>query len=171
MIEDSRLQADAMLAAGLLLMKYIRRPGLGERLDEIARLMWDILQAETGIEAVIALLRYLTEAGQYVTEGDVARVVEALPGGGDIMATVAQKWMEKGMEQGLQQGLQQGLLKARREDILMLLEVRLQPEQTWLEQVSRQLESIEDVARLQALHLAAAQVSSEEEFEAHLGET
>ncbi len=157
-IEDSRLQVDAMLAAGLLLMKYIRRPELRERLKEVARLMGEVMGAETGIEAVIALLRYLAEAGQYVTEGDVERVVEALPRGGDIMATVAQKWLE------------QGLLKARREDILMLLEVRLQPERGWLEEVSRRLEGIEDVARLQALHLTAAQVASKEEFEARLGE-
>lgn len=157
-IEDAHLQVNAMLAAGLLLMKYIRRPELRERLEGIGYLMREVLEAETGIEAVVVLLRYLAEAGQYVGEEDVEQVVKALPRGGEVMATVAQKWMER------------GLLKARREDILALLEVRLQPKREWLDKVAQQLERIEDVARLQALLLAAAQASSPEEFEAHLRE-
>ncbi len=165
-IEDAALQVDAMLAAGLLLMKYIRRPELRERLDAIGRLMREVMEAETGVEAVVALLRYLAEAGRYVGEEDVERVVKALPRGGEIMATVAQKWVE----QGLQRGLEQGLLRARREDILALLEMRLQPRREWLDYVAQQLERIDDAARLQALHLAAAQVSSPQEFEAQLAE-
>ncbi len=74
------------------------------------------------------------------------------------MATVAQKWMER------------GLLKGRREDILTLLEMRLQPKREWLDRIARQLEGIEDIARLHTLLLTAAQVSSPEEFEARLAQ-
>ena len=140
------------------------------------------------------MLRYVAEAREGLSEERVRAVVEkALPKGGEVMATLAQKWLEEGMQrgreeglregirqglqqglqqgiqqglqQGLQQGMQQGLVKARRDDVVALLRARLQPGEAWLVAVAERLEAIDDLGRLQHLLIVAAQVESEEAFE------
>ena len=154
--EDVQLRADVLLRAGLLLMKYIQRPELREHLEQVATLMAEVLRSETGIEAAIALLRYLAEAGRHVSEEDVQRVVKALPGGGEIMATVAQKWKEEGLREGMIKGL------------VAVLRARFAPDETWLEDMTTRLQKIDNLERLEALHITAAQVQSLEAFEAAL---
>ncbi len=164
-VEDAVLWQEMVIGSWLAVMKYIQRPELEVRLEDIVRVLWrwgEVVGSETGIEALITVLRYVTEAREGLSEERVRAVVEkALPEGGEVMATLAQKWLEE----GIQQGLQQGLVKARRDDVVALLRARLQPGEAWLEWVAEQLEAIDDLGRLQHLLIVAAQVESEEAFE------
>ncbi len=146
-----------MLGAGLLLMKYIQRPELRERLWEIVELMGEMVRAGTGVEAAVALLRYIAEAGRYVREEEVQESLRSLPGGKEIMTTIAEQWLER------------GLLKARREDVLALLRARLSPDEAWINHIAARLETIDDLTRLQELLILAAQVDQPEDFERQLG--
>ena len=158
--EDAELRADVMLGAGLLLMKYIQRPELRERLENIVGLIAEMMAVGSGVEAAVALLQYITEAARHVREEDVREAVQALPRGGEIMATIAQQWLEQGVERGL--------LKARREDILALLQARLSPNEAWMDRIATRLDTIDDLTRLQELLIIAAQVERPEDFERQL---
>ena len=146
-----------MLGAGLLLMKYIQRPELRERLWEIVELMGEMVRAGTGVEAAVALLRYIAEAGRYVREEEVQEPLRSLPGGKEIMTTIAEQWLER------------GLLKARSEDVLALLRARLSPDEAWMNHIAARLETIDDLTRLQELLILAAQVDQPEDLERQLG--
>ena len=74
----------------------------------------------------------------------------------------------EGIEEGVKKGLKEGLLRARREDILALLKLRLSPPPEELETIAKRLEHITDLERLQALLILAAQVSDIQAFEAAL---
>ncbi len=172
-VEDEALWREVVIGSWLAVMKYIQRPELGARLEDILRAFWrwvEVAGSRSGVEALITVLRYIAEAREGLSEEDVRAAVErALPQGGEVMATLAQKWLEEGLEKGREEGvredLQQGLLKARREDVVALLRARLQPEAGWLEQVAEELEGIEDLDWLQHLLIVAAQVESPEAFE------
>ncbi len=183
-VEDEVLWGEVVIGAWLALLKYIQRPELEGRLEAIFRALarWmEVAGAESGVEALVTVLRYLAEAREGLREEVLRAAVErALPGGGAVMATLAQKWLEQGLQEGLQkgleeglqkglqQGLREGLVKARREDVVALLEARLAPEAEWLARVRERLEAIDDLERLQRLLIAAAQAESLDAFEAAL---
>ncbi len=64
--------------------------------------------------------------------------------------------------------LKEGALKARREDILALLNARLSPDPESLKRIAARLEAIEDLGRLQDLLLKAAQAQDITAFEEQL---
>jgi flagellar biosynthesis/type III secretory pathway protein FliH len=69
-----------------------------------------LIRQSGGLEFLEIMLRYLSAAAPQLEEDDLRRaVVQALPEGERIMATIAEKWVQQGLEQGLEQGLQQGL--------------------------------------------------------------
>ncbi len=74
----------------------------------------------------------------------------------------------EGIEEGLKQGLKEGLLKARREDILALLNTRFSPSASTLAEIRARLEAIEDLQRLQDLLIAAAQAENLAAFQERL---
>lgn len=69
---------------------------------------------------------------------------------------------QQGLEQGLEQGLKQGMKERAREDILEVLELRLQPDAA--RTFRPVLETIEDPQRLKQLHRAAILAESPEDF-------
>ncbi len=160
-VEDAVLWREVVIGSWLAVMKYIQRPELGARLEDILKALWrcvEVTGSSTGVEALITVLRYVAEAREGLSEKEVRMAVErALPQGGEVMATLAQEWLE----QGLQQGRREGLIQA----IVSLLRLRLKPTEVWLEEISRQLEAVDDLERLENLHLIAAQVESVQAFE------
>ena len=70
--------------------------------------------------------------------------------------------------EGIEEGLREGLLRARREDILALLKLRLSPPPEELESIAKRLEHITDLERLQTLLILAAQGPDVETFRSAL---
>ena len=71
--------------------------------------------------------------------------------------------LEQGLEQGIEQGIEQGGRERAIEDILEVLEVRLDLPAS--HPLSARISAIEDLQRLKQLHRAAIQVSNLDEFE------
>jgi len=164
-VEDAALWREVVIGAWLALMKYIQRPELEGKLEAIfgALRRWlEVAGAESGVEAVVTVLRYLAEAREGLDEAVVRQAMaRALPEGGIPMATLAQKWMQQGLEQGLEQGRREGLVQA----IVALLRARLGPGEAWLQEVAERLEAVEDLETLQELLILAARVESREAFD------
>jgi predicted transposase/invertase (TIGR01784 family) len=95
--------------------KYIYSPYLRNKLWDIFKLFLSLNDKNTVFEYLEALLNYLVNSPGELTEEDlqetVARIIEE---GGDIMQTIAEKWIERGVERGVEKGVRIGVEKGVR---------------------------------------------------------
>ena len=164
---DDAIKGMVTLRVALLLMKYIFREDLGERLPEILGLLQELEKKRSGLEYLETVLRYLAHGTDKINAEDLRKAVEtALPEtGGTVMPTIAEKWIEQGIQQGIQQGtlqgIQQGILQTAREDIIEILEVRFE---VVTRTIVERINGIDDPTILKMLLKKAATVGSLEEF-------
>ena len=116
-------------------------------------LLPDLIRRSGGLEFLEIMLRYLSTAAPQLEEDNLRRaVVQALPEGERIMASIAEKWVQQGLQQGLEQGERQVLLRlvrrrfgeatAQQSEILLVRITKL----TQLEDLSEALLECEDGA-------------------------
>jgi predicted transposase/invertase (TIGR01784 family) len=161
---DEEIKGIMTLKATLLLLKYILRDELRDRLPAILGLLKELISKKTGMEYLETVLTYLVRGTDRVDEEDMRRAMEeVLPlTGGEIMPTIAEKWIEQGVQQGVQQGIQQGILQTSRESVIEALEVRFD---AVTQSVLKRLEDIDDPNVLKMLHKRALRVGSLQEFQ------
>lgn len=123
---DEEIRGVVILKTTLLLFKYILRDELRDHLPEILGLLRELTGKKTGVEYLETVLTYVSRGTDKVDEEDVRRAVEeAFPViGGEIMPTLAEKWIQQGIRQGIQQGIQQGVLEGLLEGIELGLELK-----------------------------------------------
>ncbi len=166
-LADEELQGIVLLRLALLLLKYVFRPELNERLEELLGLLSELSDLRDGLAFLKTVLTYLAAGAERLDEGMVKQAVQNVftDREGVTMATLAEKWMEQGFQRGIQQGIQQGVERAQeaaiRESVIEVLETRfgLLPAQ-----LRRQLEEIHEVTRLKQLLKAAIQAPALEGF-------
>ena len=159
---DEEIRGIVVLKSTLLLLKYILRDELREHLPKILGLLRELTGKKTGMEYLETVLTYVSRGTDKVDEEDVrCAVEEAFPQiGGDIMPTLAEKWIKQGLQQGLQEGLQQGILQKSREAVIDILEVRFK---VVPQSIVKTLNEISDPSILKILHRKAVEVKSLEE--------
>lgn len=179
-MNDSEMRGEVVTRLFVLVLKHIFEHGLGGRLDEILAMAAEVMRQPSGMEMVVALLRYIGRSGLQVTREEIAqKLLTLLPKeGGSLMQTMAQEWIEEGKliglkqgrDEGLKEGETQGLLKARREMILHVLRRRFSPNvdlipaigytsnEALLQQIEQQLLQISDGETLNQLVDAALAV-------------
>ena len=81
-------------------------------------------------------------------------VTEVLSGGGALMATLVERWLEQGRKEGFQEG--------KRQAVLQLLAARFGPASP---KVKGQIETISDIALLDQLFSDALTFTSDEQLE------
>ncbi len=136
---DAELKGAVIHRVVLLVMKHISSTALAQRLPDIFALLYKLFQQERGIEYIETILRYLTVGSDKITQDDLDKAIEqTFPEGGELMPTIAQKWMEqgekrglqkgmqKGRHEGLQEGLQKGMQKGIRQGVLDAIELGLE---------------------------------------------
>ena len=164
---DEEIKGIITLKATLLLLKYILRDELRDRLPAILGLLRELISKKTGMEYLKTVLTYLVRGTDRVNEEDMRSAMEeVLPlTGGEIMPTIAEKWIEqgvqKGIQQGVQQGIQQGILQTSKESVIEALEVRFD---AVTQSVLKRLEDIDDPNVLKMLHKRALRAGSFQEF-------
>ena len=153
---DEEIRGIVVLKSTLLLLKYILRDELREHLPKILGLLRELTGKKTGMEYLETVLTYVSRGTDKVDEEDVrCAVEEAFPQiGGDIMPTLAEKWIK--------QGLQQGILQKSREAVIDILEVRFK---VVPQSIVKTLNEISDPSILKILHRKAVEVKSLEEVE------
>ena len=99
---DDEIRGVVILKSTLLLLKYILRDELRDHLPRILGLLRELTGKKTGMEYLETVLTYVSRGTDRVDEDDVRRAVEeAFPIiGGELMPTLAEKWIEQGMQQG-----------------------------------------------------------------------
>ena len=120
---DEDLKGEVALQVILLVMKHIFSNDLPKRLPGIFALMRELSLRERGIEYVETILRYLTAGTDKIDDKDLHEAIEhTFPEGGQLMPTIAQKWIEEGEKRGLEKGMQEGM----RQGILDAIELGLE---------------------------------------------
>ena len=169
--EDEEIKGAVVLRVAMLVFKYIFRDELSDRLPAILGLLRELTDKRSGLEYLETVLRYLSSGTDKVDKDDLRQAAEAaLPEiGGKIMSTIAEQWVEEGMHKGLQQGIQQGIhqgmqqgvLKAAREAVIDILEVRFD---VVPQSIIKAVMEVDDPEVLKRLYRKAARVTSLEEF-------
>lgn len=136
-MSDEEIRGEIMTRLFMLVLKHIFEQDLGGRLYEILTMVAHVMNQPSGMEMVVALLRYLSRAGVKVSKEEVVeKLVELLPKeGGILMQTMADEWIEEGKAIGLKEGRKEGeregeirgRMQARRETLLQVLQVRFPP--------------------------------------------
>ena len=174
---DEEIKGAVILRVALLLMKYIFRQDLNERIPGILGLLRELSEKRTGLEYVEAVLRYIVNGAptDNIDYEDLKVAVnKALPHiGGEIMPTIADKLREQGMQEGVQKGIQQGMqqgmqkgiqkgrIQTAREAIFESLETRFE---IVPRSIAKKIDEIEELSLLKILHKKSIVVDSLEQF-------
>jgi len=106
---DEEIKGGVFLKVASLLMKHIFSEDIGARLPGILRLMDGIQHARSGLQYLEGVLRYVASRSGHVNKDDLVRALKAALNdeGRDIMATLAEQWIEEGIEKGIEKGMVQ----------------------------------------------------------------
>ena len=157
------IKGEAMTQIALRLFHAIFDPTLASQLPGILALFWQLANQQTALQYLETVLRYLSVTADRLTLDELQTAVEDVlkQQGDELMTTVAQQWLEQGRQQGLERGLAQGL-QAMRQNVLDLLEIRLQvPPVRFQEQLAK----VGSLETLSLLVRRAGTVDDVSEFE------
>ncbi len=103
---DEEIRGAVTLKAAFLLMKHIFSEDLVDRLPGILELLRDLLNKRSGLEYLETVLRYVASGSDQIREEEIESGVKEIlrEKGGDIMPTVAEKWIEHGYPAGYPAG-------------------------------------------------------------------
>lgn len=160
-INDDQIKGEVWQRVFALILKHIYDPALGERLYDILKLVIDLADMSTGMDMLIAVLRYIARAGKGASKDEIRQTVMKLfpLEGGALMKTAAQEWLEEGKAIGIQEGeaigiqkgIQAGKLQAQRRLILQVLRHRFMLSEEVKGNLVKQLELLSDDSSLEKL--------------------
>lgn len=161
---DEEIQGMIRTQLAVLLLKNILDPRLNERLPYIFGLFEQLANKQTALEYLETMLRYLSVAAEGMTPEVLSQALEETLGDeeGEIMPTLAERWIEQGMQQGMQQGVQ-----ALRDSILESLSLRFDMAPAGL---AEQLAAVHDLDTLRALLRQSITADSLATFEQFLAD-
>jgi hypothetical protein len=180
-LADEQLQGIVLLRLALLVLKYVFRPELNARLEELIGLLSELSDPRDGLAFLKTLLIYLSAGAEHLDEGAVQQAIRKTFADqeGVVMATLAEKWMEQGFQRGVQQGIEKGLQQgiekgmelgqetSTRDNMIQVLETRFGALPA---EILQRLAEIHDIARLKHLHKTAIQTPDLKSFLSKLSE-
>jgi predicted transposase/invertase (TIGR01784 family) len=115
-ISDEEIRGEIWLRVCLSVMRAIYNPRLRHELRSLVKLIFELLEQDTGIEYIRTVMYYLTKGSERVSRAEMEQaLLEQGAQGEKIMATIAQDY--------IQQGLQQGRLEEKRNIARQLLKL------------------------------------------------
>ncbi len=136
------------------MLHAIFNPHLREELDDLVALMFQLSAQNTGMEYIRTILYYMSSATEKIKREDLQQaLLRQGAEGKKLMNTIAQEF--------IQQGLQQGMEAAMRQNIMELLQLRLD---VVAKTFQEQLAQIDDLDDLRLLVRRAATVENVAQF-------
>jgi hypothetical protein len=155
---DEAIQGEVVTRLLGLVLKHIFDHGLGGRLDEILQLASEVIHQPSGLEMVMALLRYIGRSAVKLDKAEITqKLLTYLPKeGGILMESMAQEWIEEGkaigkkegFDIGKKEGIDIGKQVAQRQTLLHLLQWRFAPSEEERTRYAAQLEQIQNLDHL-----------------------
>ncbi len=157
---DQEIKGGVLLRVTFLLMKHIFSEDLGKLLPGFLGLLEDFGDRRTALQFLEAALRYLSSGSSHMSREELVSALKEVfvDEGGDLMATLAEQWIEEGIEQGIQQGTMKVLVR------LAAKRFQVKPDLVYSMLVGLKTEEIEDLAErfLDAGSLEQVRVWAEE---------
>jgi len=124
-ISEQQIKGEVLLRAVLLAFRSVLRPGVGERLFTIVRLLSELTPERTALQYIETLLRYLVAAPSDLTIAQIRAVIEtvAKEKQGMLISPAAEEWLQQGIEEGREEGREEG----KRQLLIELLAYRFGP--------------------------------------------
>ncbi len=98
-IPDDKIKGEILLRVNFLLLKYIFRPDLFEKLHEIFELLITLSNKRKTTEYLEVLFRYLVASVDSKKSEDLKKEIEkTIKSGENLMPTIAEKWVQDGVE-------------------------------------------------------------------------
>uniref|UniRef100_UPI004056EA6E Rpn family recombination-promoting nuclease/putative transposase n=1 Tax=Candidatus Electrothrix sp. TaxID=2170559 RepID=UPI004056EA6E len=98
--DDREIAGETAARTLLLMLKYIFRPDLTERLPDLLVQARTLLTDENGREIMFTLLYYLTEGTGKVNEETLSAALDQAAPGGDTMKSFLKKYFDQGRQEG-----------------------------------------------------------------------
>jgi predicted transposase/invertase (TIGR01784 family) len=114
-LDEGEIKGTIILQSVQLLLKYIQRPELGDRLPEIIELLGRLVEKRRLTEYLQVVLEYVLQAAENIDIQDVHTALKTIPQGEELMPTIADKLRQEGMQKGRQEGRQEGIQEGRQE--------------------------------------------------------
>ena len=129
-IHEEKIRGEILLRVYLLIQKYAIRGDIYGKLPQIFSLLASVLEEKTKTEYLETLLRYLSSVSNTeqldILKSEVDQFIEH---GGEIMTTIAEKWVQEGIEKGKLEGKREGKLEGKLEIAKKMLRMGLNNEQ------------------------------------------
>ncbi|MBF0121176.1 MAG: Rpn family recombination-promoting nuclease/putative transposase [Desulfobacterales bacterium] len=150
--QDHEIKGILTLKVGLFAIKYIFDPNLWEHLPKIFALLKEVIDSDTGIKSLEALLRYIFSAREDILPEKLKELVEnnLSKHKGGIVMTVAERLM------------QQGALQDAKESVIEVLEAKFNSVNR---SIAEKIEQIGNIAILKSLRKKAVNIESLAQFE------
>lgn len=151
-----RASGNLYLTASLLAMKHIFKD-----IESLKPIFKRIVQLDR--DHFLMVLQYVIMTKD-IKEEELEEILKNA--GGDIMPSLAQRWMDQGKEQGMQQGMQQGMLQEARDMVLDALETKFGrssaplkaqvsqlTDRNKLKEILKMILKIQDIKELESSHI------------------
>lgn len=126
-LSDEDIRGEIWLRVSLSVFRAIFNPHLHRELDTLVQLMFALPRQQTGLAYIRTILYYLSRATERVKREDLQQALLRQGAQGEqVMATIAQEFIQEGFKQGIEQGIEQGKLAEKRQiarQLLKLLDV------------------------------------------------
>jgi predicted transposase/invertase (TIGR01784 family) len=139
--EDREIAGETAARTLLLMLKYIFRPDLTERLPDLLVQARTLLTNKNGREIMFTLLYYLTEGTGKVNEETLSAALNQAAPGGDTMKSFLKKYFDQGRREGRQEGIREGEQKGEIRLLFRQLRKRFGELPSWAEERLRQASS------------------------------
>jgi predicted transposase/invertase (TIGR01784 family) len=109
---DEAIKGAVLNRVTLLLLKHVFDPDFAQSLPVIFSLLSELLEKETGMGYFETVIRYVFHTAENISAEKLKKIVETSLSKeeGEVMTTLAEKYINEGMQKGIQQGILQGLL-------------------------------------------------------------
>ncbi|MBF0495832.1 MAG: Rpn family recombination-promoting nuclease/putative transposase [Deltaproteobacteria bacterium] len=126
--DDDTIKGAAKSRVALLLLKYIFREDLPERLPEILGLLRNVAELPGGADYLMAALNCLISNSDKISDEVLTNIIKKTfaDKGDSLMPTLAETWFQEGLEKGVAQGIQQGTLSTAHKYLVDILKTRFQ---------------------------------------------
>ena len=121
---DVQIRGEVLTRLAQLAMRHIYSAEPLERLHELLVLIGEVLERRTALEMLESILRYYVQGTQRLGEKEVRVLLEATPGGDQIMQTFIEKYIDQGRQEGHQEGRQEGRQEGEALVLLRLIELK-----------------------------------------------
>ena len=116
-LPDEKIKGAVLLRILFSTLKYVFTAELKQKLFAILQLFNELNDKQKGTKYLEILLRYLADSARNLTVEDIEEPVKKIIEGGDIMSTIAEKWVEQGRQEGIEKGIGIGIQQGREQGL------------------------------------------------------